>query len=230
MRRLLLVGLLGACASAGRDNPAATDSSPGSEPTTGGEMQMMTDGPMPDMLVMRTLSQTTSNTNAASNSLACSAGTNSWYRVFPLSDFSITGPFTVQSVTFGVQEAAGAPPINVKIGTYAGTPGTTLDLAMITAVNQVTINAANQTNPGANVTTPITGMIPAGGKLLVEINRPNAASPPTQYFYLGASNQGETKSGYWRGPSCNPPAPNPTTPASVGFPSANFTIMVTGTY
>jgi hypothetical protein len=228
MRRLMFLALLGACASAGRESPA-TDGQPGAEPGIGGPLiDAMPDAP-PDMLIMQTLSQTTSNQNAASNSIACQAGTNSWYRVFPLADFGITGPFNVQSVTFGVQEAGGSPPINVKIGTYAGTPGTTLDLAMITALNQVTINAANQTNPGANVTTNITGTVPAGGKLVVEINRPNAGTS-TVYFYIGASNQGETKSGYMRGPSCNPATPNPTTPATLGFPATNLNIVVTGTH
>jgi hypothetical protein len=225
MRRLWFLGLLGACAQAGRESPA-TDGQPGNE-STGGEMQII--DAAPDMLVMQTLSQTTSNTNATSNSIACAAGLNSWYRVFTLSDFNITGPFAVQSVTYGVQEAAGSPPINVKIGTYAGTPGATLDLAMITPINTVSVNAAAQTNPGATVTTPITGMVPAGGKLIVEISRPNAATS-TQYFYIGASNQGETKSGYMRGPSCNPATPNPTTPATLGFPASNLNIVVTGTH
>ncbi len=228
----MLACLVSACASAGRDNPG-TDGNPGTDSMMGGEPGMMMVDAMPDASIMTTLSQTTSNTNTSSNSVTCSSGEDSWYRVFPLSDFGITGAFNVQSVTFGAQEATGSPTVQVKIGTYAGTPGTTLDTAMITPINSMTKVIPNQTNPGGNINVPITGTIPKNGKLIVEIYKPGANSA-SQYFFIGASNAGETKTGYIRAPTCNDtngtPMTQPVTPTAAGLPTAQINIVVTGTH
>jgi hypothetical protein len=230
MMRLFVPALLVGCATAGNSNVDNLDPDGGVDAP---DARVAVDAPMamPDAAVMMTLTQATSNQNASANSVTCSAGEDSWYRVFALADHGIAGKFTVQSVTFGVQEAGGSPPVQVKIGTYAGNPGTTLNTAMITPINSVTINAANQTNPGANVTVPITGEIPAGSKLIVEIYKPGV-NTATTYFYIGASNGGEIKAGYFRAPACSynlVPIATPTTPGSVGFPTAQLNIVVTGT-
>lgn len=228
---LLLAGVLAGCATAGVDGGSGNpDGNPG---TDGTRVDAGVDAPPPDASIMSTLTQTTSNSNVASNSVTCSSGENSWYRVFALADHGVTGAFNVTQVTFGVQESLASPSVQVKIGTYAGTPGTTLDLAMVTPINAATVAIANQTNPGNNVVAPITGTIPAGSKLIVEIFKPGA-NTASNYFFVGASNAGETKSGYVRAPTCNDAGGAaitvPKTPASVGVPTAQLNITVTGTH
>jgi hypothetical protein len=78
------------------------------------------------------------------------------------------------------------------------------------------------------VPAPITGDIPPGSNLIVEVLSPDHSSQPGTYFYIGATTAGETKPGYVRAPACS--INNPTTTAGVGYPSANLVITVTGTY
>ena len=127
-------------------------------------------------------------------------------------------------------EALGSPVVQVKIGTYSGTPGTTISTANITPINSTTVTIPNQTNPGTNIVAPITGVIPANGQLVVELFKPGM-NTSTVYFYVGASNSGETKPGYFRAPSClyqNVSIATPTTPGSIGVPTAQLNITVTG--
>lgn len=247
MRRLLyLVIVLTGCASARQDQPG-TDANGGvgsDSGTSGGDdgSMMMPDGgttpDAPPQMVTVTLSQTTNNTVIAANSIACgnqtegSTSENDYYRVFKLSDHGINTTFHVTQVTFGVQEAGGTQNVTVKLGTYAGTPGTTLDtggtdfggLATQIATTSVAVPA---TTTGASVPAPITGDIPAGGTMIVEVLSPDR-SGTTTYFYIGATNAGETKPGYVRAPDCT--IPNASTTASLGYPAANILISVTGSY
>ena len=232
MRRYLLLGAVCGCASAGAPDP--NQNPDGSLPTD--DSTMMTADARPDappMPVMVTLSQLVSTTNAAGNSVVCNSGENSWYRVFTLADHGVTKAFNVQSVTFGVQEAAGNPTVNVRVGTYATAPGTTLNTAMITPIAAMTHQVPAATNPGTNVTVPVTGVIPAGSHLIVEINKTGSNSAGL-HFVIGAANGGETKAGYVRAPTCNDANGNaitqPVTPAAVGRPTAQLNMVVTGSH
>src|SRR5687768_11243022 len=98
MRRYLLLGAAWGCASAGSPDPSQN---PDGSMTDSVLADAAIDAPVP---VMITLSQLTSTTNVAGNSVVCNSGENSWYRVFALSDHGVTNAFNVQSVTFGVQE------------------------------------------------------------------------------------------------------------------------------
>ena len=228
MRRLLLAGLLVGCASAG--SPDQNPNTDGST-TDGKTADAGIDARMPDAAIMTTLTQLVSTTNASGNSVVCNSGENSWYRVFALADHNITGAFNVQSVTFGVQEAAGSPIVNIRVGTYGAVPGATLNTAMITNVNQTTHQVPAFTNPGGNVTVPITAMIPAGSRLIVEVAK-SGTNTAGLHFVVGASNAGETKSGYVRAPTCNDGGGNaitqPITTAAAGRPTAHLNIVVTG--
>jgi hypothetical protein len=233
MRRLLLLTLaICGCAKATVNGNHGNPDAGSNNPDPDGDITQIDapDGPGPiDALITQTLTQTTNSQNAMSNSATCGTGDNSWYRVFPLSDHGITGPFNVTQVTFGGQEAAQAPVLQIKIGTYAGTVGgTTLDLAQVTNINSTTLTAPNETDPGANLVAPITGTIPANSNLIVEIFVPNNTT--TKFFYIGASNAGETKPGYVRGPGCTVTVPTATGSPPVSLPTANLNITVTGTH
>jgi hypothetical protein len=153
--------------------------------------------------------------------------------VFALSDHSVTNAFNVQSVTFGVQEAAGNPTVTVRIGTYASAPGATLSTAMIVPIAAVTHQVPAFTNPGNNVTVPITAAVPAGSRLIVEINK-TGTNTAGLHFVIGAANGGETKAGYVRAPTCNDSGgtaiTQPVTPATVGRPTSQINLVVTGSH
>ncbi len=228
---LVLVG----CASANSGNGKADAGSGGTDsdnnpPIDGSDVDAQA---AIDAAISQTLVQTTSSTNTPSNSATCGTGENSYYRVFTLADHGITGPFFITQVTFGAQEAGLSPVLQIKVGTYAGTVGgPTLNLAQVTNINSTTITVPNTTDPGNNLVAPITGTIPAGSSLIVEIFNPSNTA--TKFFYLGASNAGETKPGYVRGPGCvdgnGNPVTTPTSTASLGLPQSNLNITVTGTH
>ncbi len=185
--------------------------------------------------VERTLKQTTLDTVTADNSSACrnAAGTaeSSYYRAFKLSDNGITGAFNVTKVTFGVENAtagtvgATAQAAQVKLYSYSGAlGGATLNTAQLTAINALNIMIDNAATPTSK-TVDITGIIPAGGTLVVEIALPNGQAAGN-FFYMGSNAGGETKPGYLRAPACTYTSPVTTT--SIGFATMNLVINVTG--
>lgn len=184
--------------------------------------------------VDRTLKQTTVDTVTADNSSACgtAAGTaeNSYYRAFKLSDNGITAAFNVTKVTFGVENAsagmgAAAQAAQVKLYNYSGAlGGATLNTAQLTAINALNIMIDNAATPTTK-TVDITGVIPAGGTLVVEIALPNGQAAGN-FFYMGSNAGGETKPGYLRAPACTYTSPVTTT--SIGLATMNLVINVTG--
>lgn len=183
--------------------------------------------------VDRTLQQTTLNTVTANNSSACgtSAGTaeNSYYRAFKLSDNGITSAFNVSKVSFGIENATAgmgtAQAAQVKLYNYSGAlGGTTLNTAQLTAINAINIMIDNAAAP-ITKDVDITGVIAAGGTLVVEIALPNGQAVGN-FFYMGSNAGGETKPGYLRAPACT--YTSPVTLPSIGFATMNLVINVTG--
>lgn len=174
-----------------------------------------------------TLAQTDSIV-ADGASLACGVNgytaENSWYRVFDLAQLGITGDLTVSQVAFGIEQAAGAQTVDVKLGIYTGTAGgASLDLALVTPLATTTVAV-----PAASLivqTVPMTAVVPAGSKLMVEVASPNHQGTTTN-FYLGTTTAPETSPSYLRAPTCNLSVPG--TSASIGAGAAIIT--VTGSY
>lgn len=220
------------CASAGQ--PQQGDDQPKMDANVTQDAAVI-DGPEIDAApVAVTLSQTTGTTVVAAASVACGAnGTtseNSWYRTFKLADHSISGPFQVTQVSFGVQEATGLPNVQVKIGTYSGavTPAPAqLDLALVTPLVAATFAVPTTASTATTtVNVPLSATIPAGGTLIVEVFSPDLTGTG-KYFYLGANSTGETKPAYLRAPACA--TPQPRTTVALGFPNANLVLTVSGT-
>ena len=199
--------VLAACASAG--NPA--DEPPIDGPSGGGE-PLPIDGPSADAAPQpANLSQNTSTT-PNSTRLGCAdlaglTNENSYYRVFSLADHGITGSYEVQSVTFAVNFADGggsSQPAQVKIGRYTGTPGgLTLSLADIVPIKSVSISIPDGST---SITTPIKGVVPPGGHLIVELAIPDGGANGNEFF-VGSNGAGESKPGYLRAPSCGDAVP-----------------------
>jgi hypothetical protein len=240
MRRCLalVLAVLG-CASGGRPDDQLVDGgSPRDGQVTLDGASMIDAGPQ-----ARTLSQTASQALKPATSIACGGnGTaaNNYYRVFDLPAFGITTDFKVSQVSFQIEHCnqlsgSNGATVAVRVGTYSGTPGATL------ATANMTILASNPTvmvpeviedlgppavTPGGTVNAPITATIPAGQKLLVEVDAPNGTN--VYEFYMGANDGGETGFGYVLAPTCSINVP--TNISSVIPSPVHLLLTVTGTY
>lgn len=244
MKGLVLVLALAACAGCASGGPdAATDASTGSNDAT----PITIDSMMVDVPSARTLSQTQSDQIEAATSIACpaaSGGTaaNNYYRVFDLAAFGITGDFHVTQVSFQVEHcddiagAAGAT-MAVRVGTYSGVMGDTLtaaDMTILASNPNVLVPEVIEdlgppaVTPGGTVNAPLSATIPAGSKLLVEVDAPDGDG--TYYFYMGANNDGESAPGYILAPRCSVTVPtNVSTVTSPAVP-VHLLLTVSGTY
>jgi hypothetical protein len=180
MRRLLVCLAIAGCARAGKENSIVgglNDARPRGDAT---------EIPPPDASSIDapaqqiTLTQTTTNAIALENSFWCPQDANSYYRVFTLADYSITGTLHVTQVDFGIQDAiagqVGATlPATVNIGTYGATPGgTTLDLSQIRMINSVGIKIPS--GSATAMTVPITADIAPTARVIVELAVPDGSA------------------------------------------------------
>jgi hypothetical protein len=219
VRRLAVVVFAG-CASAGTPEQAGVDAStpPGDSgsATLDGAITMGDAGPQ-----TVTLSQTTSQTIKGANTIACqgtiggTTAANNYYRVFDLPALGVTTAFTVTKVSFQVehcQALSGTACTNVavRVGLYTAAPGTTLDISKMTILaSNATVAVprvvqTGTTTPGGTVDAPITATIPAGSRLLVEVDAPNSG---TYAFYMGSNDGGESALGYILAPDCSVTTP-----------------------
>jgi len=179
-----------------------------------------------------TLTQTSSQVLVKNASAGCanSGGyteENEWYRVFDLPSYGIVDPFHVEQVVFAVDTSVGAKTVNVKLGSYNGTPGGSLDTGNSDFGGLVTLLASTTasipaTNTGVVVTAEVGVDVPASSKLIVEVQ-----SAQGGYFFIGATNAGESRPGYLRAPGCG--RSSPVTLATIGFPNTHLLLSVTGT-
>jgi hypothetical protein len=174
-----------------------------------------------------TLSQNNATNLVAGNSAACgnANGTseNSYYRVFDLPAMGVTGQFTAQSVTFGI-ETATAHNTEVKLYRLNGT----FTLANLTALytQPAAVPAVADGSPQSmTVTLASPVVVPAGSKLVVEIHSPNLQIGGD--FYIGSNTAGETGASYIRAPVCS--ITEPQTMAQQGFPGVHIVLTVAGT-
>jgi hypothetical protein len=186
--------------------------------------------PVPAERVSHSTIQTHDATVAPSLSLACSDATgtkdNSWYRVFPLRDFGVDGPFVVNRVNFGVQTAIGDQRVKVSIGTYAGLAGSVeLDTSKIDMLGLTTIPVYEGKEQTLQANFPAIE-IPAGSNLVVEIK--SEGGDDGRFFYLGATESQEMVPGYLRAPTCK--TPNPTMTSALGYLQTHLIISVSGAH
>lgn len=239
MRLLLIVALTGACAQAHQegfntrpDSGVHVIDSNGGGGADGSNQQQIDapaghiDAPMQGGT--QTLTETTSNTDTQIG-IACgpTAGgytlKNSYYRVFALSEYGITGTFHVTAVDFGVSGPAGNPPIKVSVGTYNGTTG-----GQTLTTSGITLTANAMINPGSADTTehvPLTSDIT--GNLIVEIDQTADGTTANGYtFYPAANASGETHPGYIMAAGCS--VNTPTSITSKAGAETDIVVTVTG--
>lgn len=181
------------------------------------------------------ISHSTSMTLANTN-VACNGGTpstsrdNRYYRFFNLSTFSITGDYTISSVQYGVQSVAvptliAGFPVTVKIYATTATNFPTGYPAGYTQIASVTTNML-AADAGTLKSIPISGIIPAGSNLLVEVGYEAPAANSGNLIFLSANDLGQTAPTYISSTTCSLPAP--VTTASINFPNAHLVLSVTG--
>ena len=256
MRSLFLALVLVGCATAGREEVVGgrPDGGGGSGSGTGKDAMVIPPAdaaPLPDApmgMQQVTLSQTNDMTLSVNASIACSSsifGTpvatrdNSWYRVFKLTDYNITGAFQLQRVTFYTDYAyAGTgvtQPGTIKIGTYSGTvEADTLTTSSITPITQVAVtipdaDSSNGVDPP--VVVDVAATIPAGSNMIVELALPDGYNDGN-FYYIGVSAGGEMKKGYIRATpaGCNMTTPKALTSAGgLNQPTNSILLTVTGT-
>ena len=174
------------------------------------------------------LTQSSSQDITSGNSVACYNSTggyttdNSYFRVFDLASFGITGAFNVASVDFGIESATGASqPINVNLYTLTGA---TLAWANLNPIG----SASGTLSPQAltHFSIPVTGSAPAGSKLVVEIHSPDGSTAVTAFFF-GSNAAAESGPSYIAAVGCG--LTEPVTTATIGYPGMHIVMNVTGT-
>jgi hypothetical protein len=212
MRALFVAGLVTAgCAGGGEVLPDA---------------KIYLDAPVDIVLTdapsLTTLSQNASTTIEAGISAGClgsQSGTaaNNYYRVFDLATFGISTDFHVYQVQFQIEHChefatSAGKDVTVRIGTYSDTPGETLALNAMTIlrsaqahVPEVIAQTQPPSTPGGTVTVPFDITVPAGSKLMVEVDAPDGNGEYA--FFMGANTAGETGIGYVLAPTCGVSVP-----------------------
>ena len=223
MRWLLICLALAGCARAGKENSiigGLTDARPRIDASPVGAGSM-------------TLTETASETITVGAKFGCASASsftreNSYYRVFTLSDYSITTTLHVTQVDFGIDTATagsgGTQPATINVGTYGGPLGAaTLDVAQVSPINSANIQIPD--GSGTKMTVPIAADIASTTSVIVELAIADGVAAQNT-FYIGVNAEGERQPGYTRRPSCG--ASSPATMASLGFGETDIVLTVTG--
>jgi hypothetical protein len=185
----------------------------------------------PGTPVQITISHSMSQVITAGNSVACVNeadqfhSDNSYYRVFDLQSFGVTGPLQVSMVQFGVEQAtgaAGSQPAVVRLHTLTGTVLSTANLSLLSTANPTITDQSTSI-----LDVPVTAMVPAGSRLVVELNTPDAQTVGHSFF-IGSNEGGQTGPSYLRAPDCGVNEPTDTT--GLGFPNMHVVMNVIGTH
>lgn len=192
--------------------------------------------------VQLVLSQTTTEAITAGVGFGCNqtaspyyTKANSYFRVFHLADFGVTGPYTVSKVSFGVEQAtAGTPatdqPVQVKIGTYSNAGGGT---ALSGTTTPVAATSTLRVPNGSSllIDAPIAGTFQSADNLIVEIAIPDGVAAKN-VFFIGANSGGESKPGYLQAADCGASTPQSMEALATAnsLTPADIILTVTGTY
>ncbi len=171
-----------------------------------------------------TLTQSTSQSIVAANSVSCNAGglhtDNSYYRSFPL-----TADINVCEVQFGIETAAGAggtQPVTVNLYSGAGAFPATFP-AGYTQIGTASLNVADQ---AATVfPASVAGLALAGTNLVVEVFTPDGQTAGNSFF-IGSNSSGESAPSYLAAAGCG--VSTPTATSAIGFPQMQIVMNVIG--
>jgi hypothetical protein len=176
-----------------------------------------------------TLTQSTSQIPVV-GSVSCNGGAsvfahadNRYFRAYSLAAFP-TG-FSACGVEVGIETANAAgvgttQPITVNL--YASTGGA-FPAGTLAQVGTATVDVADQTLSLLNV--PLTGTVPAGAELVVELFTPDG-QVAGHSFFIGSNAAGQSGTGYIQAAACG--IATPTALAGIGFPNMHIVLNVVG--
>ena len=174
-----------------------------------------------------TVNQSSSNAITAGNSVSCGNATttqiNSFWRAYDLATFpAVTGAFTINTVTFGVELSSGGPQ-NVTVRLYTQT-GAAFPGGTRTQIATQTYSVPNLASALylATLTTPVT--VPANSVIVLEVATAGIANTR---FFLGSNAAAESGPTYLSSAACG--IANPTTTAAIGFPNMHGVMFMSGT-
>ncbi|HEX3763792.1 MAG TPA: hypothetical protein VHW23_34085 [Kofleriaceae bacterium] len=239
MRWLLVFLTIAGCARAGKENSiigGLNDAGVRGD----GSIVLEPDAPLIDAPPQQvTLTQTTSGELALGASFDCHdkptgfSRSNSYYRVFTLSDYGVATTLHVIQVDFGVDTATagtgGMQPATIHIGTYGGTPGgPTLDLTQVRPITSADVQIPDDST---RMTVPIAADVAPGASLIVELALPDGLTDKNQ-FLIGVNAKGERRPGYTLSIECDGAAASPQTmqavAASINQGETDIVLSVTG--
>jgi len=178
-----------------------------------------------------TLSHSNSMTVAEQNTIACAQDTtgyhteNSYYRVFDLASFGVTGALHVTSVDVGIESAVaasgGSQPATLVLYTLSGAAST----ANLTQISSTSVDVTDRDLDV--MTINVSATIPAGATLVVEFAIPDGTTAGDT-LYVGSNTSGETGPTYIRAPGCA--VDDMTTLSSLSYPDVAWVLDVNGTY
>jgi hypothetical protein len=162
------------------------------------------------------------------NSVACSGDggftttDNQYLRHFDLDAFGLTSGLDVTDVEFGV-EAVNLAALSVTVNLYRWDGVSSFTYANFTLLGSETQSVGTGAT-GTIVSFPVTGSVPAGDFLVVEVKTPNTTG--VSGFFIGSNTAAETAPSYLASTSCG--LPNPLTFAGIGFPGVRIVMNVLG--
>jgi subtilisin-like proprotein convertase family protein len=176
------------------------------------------------------MSQTTSTTPIALNSVSCNAAgshaDNSYFRRYYFDEHPGLGTSaTINSVDVSVEEAAGsANTLIVNLYTVpSSAPVDTIPTGSLTQIGTATVTVPPTTLGSINV--PVTASVSdtVANDLVVEVFTPNGQATG-ESFFIGSTNTGETHPSFLQAADCGITTPTPT--AAIGFANMQFIMVV----
>ena len=176
---------------------------------------------------------TTGTVSCGNTAAPLTSSDNTYYRFFELNTFSITGPWAVSSVQFGIQVLT-IPglqlgfPINVRIWS---TIANDFPSNFPTGYTLITSSSVNITAAQLStlVSIPIVGTIPAGENLLVMIDYAAQATNSGNRIVLSSNSLGQTAPSYLSSSACSITVPTDFANVGTGFSTSHLVLSVTGT-
>lgn len=208
--------------SADDGNSIAKDPVPASEPS---EPDVSPIAPSAAVSMTHSLSQVIDEANSVAcvNNATGFTVENSYWRLFDVAnEFGVTVPVEISSVEFGVEsaEATGASqPIEVRLYTVDGD----FLVANLTQIGSASVDLSDMDLMKYNL--PVTGTVPAGGVLAVEVYSPDGVEAGNAFF-VGSNDDGQNAPSYLWSPPCGLNEPTPT--GDIGFDNMHIVMNVYG--
>jgi hypothetical protein len=173
------------------------------------------------------ITQSTSQAITALNSVSCNASglhaDNAYSRSFNMATFP--AGFDLCAVEIGIEQATsgagGVQPVTLNVYSHTGAayPGGTTTL-----VSTQALSVADQA--ATILSAPITGNIPAGADLVVEVFTPDGQTAG-HTFFMGSNAGGESGPSFIEAADCG--ITTPTATSAIGFPNMQIVLNARGT-